>query len=611
MTEASGSLSDHHEDRDSARVDGSELAGEESSSASSAEAPPTGPLAEGDDRQFVYCDMCRDRSDEERQLAAVMEIANVISSQLDLNHILSIISRELAKVVDYDIGCVAIYDRDKNGLFIRHITRRNGDKSGEGRYVPLDESNLVGWVAIHKKPILRGDIAADTGFREIMREDNLQSDIVVPLVAKNTLIGTVNVGSYERCHFTEFDLDLLVRFSKLTSIAIEKNQLLGELEDLGEKYRLLMRNASEVIAIVGSSGEILECNRAMIEITGYSAEELIGHDFFFLAAPERRNESRKMFSRVLRGEVTRLSDVPYVRKNGEIVFVELSVTLIRIKGHPYVLAIAHDITDRKTLQERITIQNEELLASNRKLRELDLLKSEFLGRISHELRTPLSVIMAYTGTLIEDREQTIDPETRLEFLRVIDLHSNKLLGLINDLLDLSRVEVSQTMLHMGDASVNDVIRISVRIAEPFASQNHVTFETRLDESIPIFSFDPLRVRQACVNLLNNAVKFSVDGGSVIISSVNGTEDVTVSVEDHGPGIDEEHIAELFGTFIQLDGGSTREKDGMGIGLKLVKHYVELHGGKVWVTSEKGKGSVFAFSLPKAPAAQALEQNINA
>jgi len=233
---------------------------------------------------FVYCDVCHDRTDEERQLAAVMEIANVINSQLDLNQILSTISKELSKVIDYDIGCVAIHDSEKNGLFMRHVWRKSGDKSGEGRYVPLDESNLVGWVAIHKKPIVRGNIPADARFREIMKEDALKSDIVVPLMAKNALVGTVNVGSYELGHFTDFDLDLIVRFSSLTSIAIEKCQLLRELEDLGGKFRLLMQNASEIIAIINASGEIVECNRAMYELSGYSPEEILGREFFHLMA---------------------------------------------------------------------------------------------------------------------------------------------------------------------------------------------------------------------------------------------------------------------------------------------------------------------------------------
>ena len=256
---------------------------------------------------FIYCDVCRDKTDEERQLAAVMEIANAINSRLDLNEILSTISKELSKVIDYDIGCVAVYDKEKNGLFMRHVWRKSGEISGEGRYVPLDESNLVGWVAIHKKPIVRGNIPADARFREIMKEDALKSDIVVPLMAKNALVGTVNVGSYELNHFTDFDLDLVVRFSKLTSIALEKCELLRELEDLGEKYRLLMRTASEIILILNASGEIVECNKTTCDLTGYTAEEIINREILGLTLPERREEAKKSFTGILRGEITKLS----------------------------------------------------------------------------------------------------------------------------------------------------------------------------------------------------------------------------------------------------------------------------------------------------------------
>jgi PAS domain S-box-containing protein len=527
-----------------------------------------------------------------------MEIANVINSRNDLNQILSSISKELSKVIDYDIGCVAIYERDKNGLFIRHVWRKSGGETGEGRYVPLEEDNLIGWVALHKKPVVRGNIPADTRFREIMKEDSLKSDIVVPLLAKGDLVGTVNVGSYGLDHFTDFDLDLLVRFNNLTSIAIEKCQLLAELENLGEKYGHLMNNSREVIALLNSAGEYVEINRALLENYGYTREEIVGHEFYELMHPERREAAKGVFYGILKGEITKAFEMPFVKKNGETVFMSLSASVIRIKEHHYVLVIAHDITEETLLKERITDQNAELMAINKKLRELDDLKNEFLGRISHELRTPLSIIMAYTGTLIEDREQTIDSETRTEFLRVIEGHSNKLLGLINDLLDLSRVEVSQAMLHRGEASLNDVVKISVKIAEAFAVQNRVTLLTDLDETIPIIIFDPLRIRQACVNLLTNAIKFSGTGDMVTISSRNAEREVVVSVRDHGPGIDAEDIPELFEKFVQLDGGSSREKDGLGIGLKLVKHYIELHGGRVWVTSEKSAGSTFFFSLPK-------------
>ena len=555
--------------------------------------------AEEDFVEFHEIERDVDKSEEKRQLAAVMEIANVINSRLDLDHILSTISRELSKVIDYDIGCVAIYEHEENCLFIRHIMRRNGDKSSEGRYVPLDESNLVGWVAINKEPILRTNIPADTRFKEIMREDNLKSDIVVPLVAKDSLIGTVNIGSYEYNHFSEFDLELVTKFSQLTSIAIEKSQILGNLRNLGDKYRILMDNATDLIILINSSGEIVECNQAAYRIFGYSPEEVLGKEFFLFTTPSRREDSKNSFFRVLRGEPAQRVEIPYLKKGGEVVYLEVAATLITIKSHPYVLGIAHDMTERKILQEKITIQNRELKTINKKLLELDQIKSEFLGRISHELRTPLSIIMAYTSALMDDGGQAIDPETHLEFLTVIDAQSNKLLGLINDLLDLSKVEISETMLDVTEGSLNEVVAISVRLAEPVAQQNEVEVEAVFDDGIPIVSFDPMRIRQVCMNLLHNAIKFSGSSGRVTVSTSQTEDDVIVSVTDTGPGIDEKDIPKIFDNFTQLDGGVTRTSDGMGIGLRLVKHYVELHWGKVWVESEKNEGSSFYFSLPKS------------
>lgn len=539
-----------------------------------------------------------DRGEAKRQLAAVMEIANAINSKLDLGEILSTISKELSKVIDFDIGCVAIYEKDENCLYIRHVIRRNGDRSNEGRYVPLDESTLVGWVAINKKAILRRDIPADTRFHEIMKEDHLGSDIVVPLIAKDTLIGTVNVGSYERNHFTEFDLELVTKFNKLTAIAIEKSQLLQNLKELGEKYRMLMNNATDVIMLLNFSGEVIECNRSTYRLFGYSAEEILGKEFFLFVTPNQRGEAKQVLYRILQGERGNVIELPFLRKNGDIIQLETDATVMKVKGNPYILVIGHDVTDRNKLQEKITIQNRELRGNNQKLLELDQLKSEFLGRISHELRTPLSVIMAYTSTLLEDCDDTIDSEMQHEFLQIIEEQSNKLLQLINDLLDLSKVEISETMLNFTEGSINEMIRLSIKIVETFAQQSSIEIITSLDPLIPIISFDPLRIRQVCVNLLNNAVKFSRQGGSVLISSSQNESEVIVSVNDTGPGIDQKDVPSIFDFFTQIDGGPSRNSDGMGIGLRLVKHYINLHRGRIWVESNAEEGSTFYFTLPK-------------
>ncbi|MCK4548882.1 MAG: PAS domain S-box protein [Candidatus Krumholzibacteria bacterium] len=539
----------------------------------------------------------RDKDELIRELSAVMEMAEALNSRLDLDHILSKMSSELARIIDYDMGCLAIYEKDDNCLYIRHIYRRNGDTSYEGRFVPLEESNVVGWVAIHRKPVLRRDISVDNRFSEIMKEDNLYSDIVVPLIAKDSLIGTLNLGSYKKNRFSEFDLELVTRFSQLTSIAIENSQLIESHRALGEKYRTLMSHASDVIALINYSGEVVECNDVVYRYFGYTPEEVLGKSYWLFTTPDRRDFSRTNLARVLKGETTTLTEVPYLKKNGEIVYMDVTATLVKIKGHPYVLGVGHDVTERKMLEERITIQNRELTEVNRKLMQLDQLKSEFLGRISHELRTPLAIIMAYSDTLIEDSGFEIEQCTRREFLEIIDAQSKKLLAAINDLLDLSKVEVSDTMLNVTEASVNEMIRLSVKMAEPSAHKNDITIVTELDESLPIAMFDPQRIRQVCVNLIGNAIKFSASGGKVTVSSTRGDGEIIVSVRDEGPGMDPGETRVIFENFTQVDGGTDRSRNGLGIGLRLVNHYISLHRGRIWVESEKGEGSVFRFALP--------------
>ena len=417
-------------------------------------------------------------SDEKQQLAAVMEIAHAINSQPDLDHILSMISKELSKVISYDIGCFAIYERDQNCLYIRHVTRRSGDSSGENTFVPLDESNLIGWVAINRKPVLRGNIPTDQKFKEIMGDENLKSDIVVPLVAKDDLIGTLNIGSYEAGHFTEFDLDMVTRFGKLVSIAVDNSRLLKRLSNLGEKYRLLMKNATDIIVVTRSTGEIVECNSMTLKLFGYSQEEVLGKEFSLFTLPERCDEAKRSFYEILRGGEGTHFEVPYRKKSGEVIYLDLRANVININNNPYVLAIGHDVTDRKKLEEKITFQNKELKAINKQLMELDQLKSDFLGRISHELRTPLSVIMAYAGTLMEEENTELDEETRDEFLQVIQSQSNKLLSLINNLLDLSKVEIYETMLDMNEGSVNEIVKMAIKVIDPVAARKTIALKAR-------------------------------------------------------------------------------------------------------------------------------------
>ncbi|MFO7916064.1 MAG: ATP-binding protein [Candidatus Krumholzibacteriales bacterium] len=535
----------------------------------------------------------------DRQLTAFMDIAGMINEHLELEDILSRISRKLSGIIDCDLICIAVYEEEDNCLYIRHISRREGGHNpGEELYVPLDESNLVGWVALNKKPILRNRIRHDDNFREIMMDDNLGSDIVVPLVARNSLIGTLNIGSRQEDYYSKEDFELVQSFSELTSIAVANSLMFEEIQSLGEKYQSLMKYARDIIFITDLSADIVECSDSMSSFFKYDRDELIGSSIYDLVPPDNRDAAKEDIAGVLKREKTSLNDYSFRKKDGELIFINIKPAVIRIKDRPYIFYIGHDVTERKLLEKKIREQNRELKDTNRKLTQLDQLKREFLGRVSHELRTPLSVVMAYVNTIQHDiSDGSMDKSILMEFLDIISFQSGKLLDAINDLLDLSRIEVSGTMLNVTPASINEIVSISGKMIEPEAVKKKIRILYDLDLALPIIEFDPLLVRKVCEGLLSNAVKFADQGGEVSVRTSGNGKEVVVSVSDNGPGVSEDQVEEIFKDFTQADGGVDRIWEGMGVGLRLVEHYVEMHKGRVWVDSRRAKGVTFHFSIP--------------
>ncbi|HEU4366286.1 MAG TPA: GAF domain-containing protein, partial [Candidatus Krumholzibacteria bacterium] len=198
------------------------------------------------------------------ELLAMVRIASTILQHTELDDILAAITRELAQLIDFDRSSIAIIDPERQCLFLQHIHKRTGgaEPIGEGCPVSLDESTVIGWVALNRRALLRRDVAADPRFREVVKEEQLQSDMVVPLVAHGNVIGTLNAGSYRRNAFDDADLEKLVNCGNIASGAIEHALLLREAKDLGERYRTLQRNASDIIMLIDrNTGRLVEVNR--------------------------------------------------------------------------------------------------------------------------------------------------------------------------------------------------------------------------------------------------------------------------------------------------------------------------------------------------------------
>jgi signal transduction histidine kinase len=250
-------------------------------------------------------------------------------------------------------------------------------------------------------------------------------------------------------------------------------------------------------------------------------------------------------------------------------------------------------------QAVIAIENvrlfDEIQDKSRQLEIASQHKSQFLANMSHELRTPLNAILGYTE-LILDNIYGDTPEKMREVLERLQLNGKHLLGLINDVLDLSKIEAGQLTLSLADYSLKDVVHTVFTGVESLATGKKLKLTTDVAPNLPKGHGDERRLAQVLLNLVGNAIKFT-DKGEVAIKATTADGSFTVAVHDTGPGIASSDQGKIFEEFQQADNSVTKRKGGTGLGLSIARRIIEMHGGRIWVESEVGEGSIFAFTIP--------------
>jgi PAS domain S-box-containing protein len=353
------------------------------------------------------------------------------------------------------------------------------------------------------------------------------------------------------------------------------------------KYRSLFEKSNDAIIIHDFNGRILDVNKKTCQTLGYSEEELKQKSILELFSPEYKEKVKAAIMEVRATGSTR-KETKLIRSDGTFIFLDFNASLLQVQQNT-IQAVGRDITDRIRAEEAMINARIEAETASRT-------KSEFLANMSHELRTPLNSIIGFSDILIERVFGELN-ERQLKYVNNISISGRHLLGLINDILDLSKVEAGKMELHYSGFSIGSVFDEVKSTLSPLAMVKSLKMDFNMDHDIGNIQADRNRLIQILYNLISNAIKFTPKGGSISVFCKKSGNRVIFSVKDTGIGISPEDQKKLFQPFTQIDSSSSKQYCGTGLGLVLVKKLVELHQGEIYVESEAGKGSSFTFELP--------------
>lgn len=454
---------------------------------------------------------------------------------------------------------------------------------------------LSGKVFREQTPVVVSDAANDT---QIAKEHvgllGIINGICVPLLVEKRSEGTNRIVERKAIGvmwvfnkrygnvFAEEDVSLLDRLARNAASVVAGAQMYREVVREKEELEHVVENVYSGIIMVHGNGIITQMNPGAREMLHIPDDTNICDDYKKVITQE---VVKGILAETLENgkdvqEEIALPDLRDEAESGTERYYQVQTAVIQDDSPTgvSVVAIFNDITE---------------------IRGIERMKTAFVSTVSHELRTPLTAIQGFINTLLQDTEGFYDKDTIHEFYTIINRECDRLVRMINDLLNVSRIEAGRALeLIPVPVKLPEIVANVVAAQKSYTRQHK--FKIEMDQDIPVIVGDQDKINQILTNLANNAVKYSPKGGTILISGKNMNGNVQITVKDQGVGIPKEHLTKIFNRFHRVDNRDTRKVGGTGIGLYLVKHLVEAHGGKIWAESELGKGSRFIFDLPKCP-----------
>jgi signal transduction histidine kinase len=579
-----------------------------------------------------------------QQQTATSDVLKVISrSTFDLQVVLDTLVESAARLCEADHAAIS---RPKGDAYVYVASRgysREYDEYMSARPLVPSPRSVLGRAVLEGRVVQVADVEAEPNYAlaEAQKLIGFRTVLGVPLMREGVPIGVVMLSRNMVRPFTDRQVELAITFADQAVIAIENVRLFESLQartrDLSEALHQQTATADvlEVISrstfdlqpvfetVAESAVRLCEADKAFIfRFDGELLRSVATHNAsaelreFVTNNPTRPGRASASGRAALELRTVHIPDVTtdpeysYGSRNVDPIRTTLAVPILkgdellgviviyRLEVRPFSvkqIALVETFAD----QAAIAIENvrlfEEIGDKNRQLAEASQYKSQFLANMSHELRTPLNAILGYTE-LMADGVYGAPPEKMSAVLTRIESNGKHLLGLINAVLDLSKIEAGQLKLDLADYSLASVVQTVRSAVEPLAADRKLIFKTEIAPILPQGYGDERRLTQVLLNLVGNAIKFT-DAGEVVIKATASDHLFALTVRDTGPGISTADQARLFQEFQQADNSITRKKGGTGLGLAISKRIVEMHGGKIWLESQVGHGSTFFVTLP--------------
>ena len=460
---------------------------------------------------------------------------------------------------------------------------------------------LAGYVLETRQPYISGNVTEDDIWMPDDKPLRHRSVLAVPLITAYDALGVLMLFHTEENYFTENHLELVTAAAPMIATTISNADLYTLITDQAERVGTLLRKVQAedsknkaIIEGIADGVLVIDPSRT-IQLANSVAATMLGTDNETLADEKLEiiltiaaSDSNKQFAqelyRIITVQQSKLAEnqnphTARINIGGKAIFVLMgAISLATNTNAPLsTLVVLRDISREA---------------------ELDRIKDEFISTVSHELRTPMTPIKGYTDLLVNNKVGPLN-ETQLKFLQVVKSNADRLDSLVNDILDISRIDADRVILNRKPVGLPQLIQQVLPTFEYQIDEKNIALTLQIPDSLPLVYADPDRVMQILVNLIGNSVKYSHPDDKIDILVTTEGHYVQVDVQDTGLGIAEEDLEQVFDRFFRAERDISSVVDGTGLGLPIAKNFVELMGGKIWASSELGVGSTFSFLLPVA------------